>query len=612
MVGAGGIGCELLKNLVMMGFERMEVIDLDTIDLSNLNRQFLFRNEHIGLSKAEVARESVLRFNSRANIVAHHGDVTDARFGPSYVKGFDIVLNALDNLGARRHVNRLCLAAGVPLVESGTGGYLGQVQPIKAGTTECFDCRPKQVPKEYASCTINNTPSKPIHCIVWGKAKFGDYFAIQGAEKEEEIVKEVEEKKQEEKWEDEKIIEEDKRLAAQLQRGFEYWLFHKLFHRDVYYQVRVGEITEKNVWKGRPPPVPLTLLVASGEDGLQGEDAEARHVEGLPDREVWTLRDNARVFLNSVRALKKAKVPLTGFDKDHLDCLNFVTSAANLRCHVFGIPRMSRFDAKAEAGNIIPAIATTNAVIAGMIVLEAIRILEDRLDQCKFTYLLKRPSGKRMLLPVPWDKPNPNCFVCATNCITLEANTSTLTLKEVVDGVLRQQLNMVEPVVLLDNDILYEDGADLEEDEKVHNAKQAAKALKELRMVHNCIVHVEDELQGLTVDITILHCDAIENGTDGDGEEVARKFILKNAGDIKTQKKISLTAEEGDNGAEEGFKKIDDDDDDDLVIVEMGKETQDDEVVAGKRKREQGDTEADPKRRRTSSAAKQEDVVMLD
>lgn len=56
MVGAGGIGCELLKNLVLSGFGEVHIVDLDTIDLSNLNRQFLFRHEHIKKSKALVSQ----------------------------------------------------------------------------------------------------------------------------------------------------------------------------------------------------------------------------------------------------------------------------------------------------------------------------------------------------------------------------------------------------------------------------------------------------------------------------------------------------------------------------------------------------------------------------
>ncbi|KAI4250681.1 MAG: hypothetical protein L6R42_008675 [Xanthoria sp. 1 TBL-2021] len=61
MVGAGGIGCELLKNLALTGFGEIHIVDLDTIDLSNLNRQFLFRHEHIKKSKALVHQSSPFR-----------------------------------------------------------------------------------------------------------------------------------------------------------------------------------------------------------------------------------------------------------------------------------------------------------------------------------------------------------------------------------------------------------------------------------------------------------------------------------------------------------------------------------------------------------------------
>eukprot|EP01138_Halocafeteria_seosinensis_P005742 gb/GECG01005870.1/.p1 GENE.gb/GECG01005870.1/~~gb/GECG01005870.1/.p1 ORF type:complete len:155 (+),score=14.24 gb/GECG01005870.1/:1-465(+) len=111
VIGAGGIGCELLKNLVLSGFQTIEVLDLDTIDVSNLNRQFLFRPEHVGRSKSEVARESALRFNPNVNLIAHHGNVKDQAFGREFVKKFDLVINALDNVSARRHVNRMCLLA---------------------------------------------------------------------------------------------------------------------------------------------------------------------------------------------------------------------------------------------------------------------------------------------------------------------------------------------------------------------------------------------------------------------------------------------------------------------------------------------------------------------
>ena len=114
MVGAGGIGCEILKNLVMMGFKSIELIDLDTIDVSNLNRQFLFRPQHVGQPKANVAAAAVMEFNADVAITAHYANIKDEKFNISYFKSFSIVLNALDNVEARKHVNRMCLAAKVP------------------------------------------------------------------------------------------------------------------------------------------------------------------------------------------------------------------------------------------------------------------------------------------------------------------------------------------------------------------------------------------------------------------------------------------------------------------------------------------------------------------
>ena len=89
VVGAGGIGCELLKNLVLSGFKHIEAIDLDTIDVSNLTRQFLSRKQHVGMSKSQVAREAILAFNPTVKadcVVAHHGNVKAPKFGLDYFK----------------------------------------------------------------------------------------------------------------------------------------------------------------------------------------------------------------------------------------------------------------------------------------------------------------------------------------------------------------------------------------------------------------------------------------------------------------------------------------------------------------------------------------------
>ena len=75
----------------------------------------------------QVARDAVLRFRPNISITPYHANVKESCFNMDFFKEFDVVLNGLDNLDARRHVNRLCLAADVPLVESGTTGFLGQV-----------------------------------------------------------------------------------------------------------------------------------------------------------------------------------------------------------------------------------------------------------------------------------------------------------------------------------------------------------------------------------------------------------------------------------------------------------------------------------------------------
>lgn len=66
----------------------------------------------------------------------------------------------------------MCLVADVPLIESGSAGYVGQVGAILKGKTECYDCTEKAKQKTYPNCTIRNTPSELIHCVVWAKSLF--------------------------------------------------------------------------------------------------------------------------------------------------------------------------------------------------------------------------------------------------------------------------------------------------------------------------------------------------------------------------------------------------------------------------------------------------------
>ncbi len=389
MVGAGGIGCELLKNLVLTGYREVHIVDLDTIDLSNLNRQFLFRQEHIKKSKALVAKEAAQKFNPNVKIVAHHANIKDTQFNVEWFRGFRIVFNALDNLEARRHVNRMCLAADVPLIESGTTGFNGQVQVIKKGVTACYDCTTKEVPKSFPVCTIRSTPSQPIHCIVWGKSYLLN--EIFGASEDQGALDNTE------SIDNAKEIAELKKEAEELRKiresvgtdNFAQMLFEKVFDADINW-LRSME----DMWQSRKPPEPLKYKEVMTR---ASEAIAAKNSILLDDQRAWSLEENLVVFIDSLDRLSKtmaklkkthgtingASQPIITFDKDDIDTLDFVTASANIRSHIFGIDKKSRFDIKQMAGNIIPAIATTNAIVAGLCVLESFKVLKGQYDQAQ-------------------------------------------------------------------------------------------------------------------------------------------------------------------------------------------------------------------------------------
>ncbi|KAF9920250.1 E1 ubiquitin-activating protein uba2 [Linnemannia zychae] len=490
MVGAGGIGCELLKNLVMSGFKNIEVIDLDTIDLSNLNRQFLFQKQHIKKSKAHVARASALAFNPNVNIVSRHQNIKDQEFSVDWFRGFDLVMNALDNLDARRHVNKMCLAANVPLIESGTAGYLGQVTVIQKDVTECFDCQPKETPKTFPVCTIRSTPSTPIHCIVWAKSYlFGLLFG--NAEDDDDETLSKEDNGNEETAKELAALAQEAQalkaiLASSETDGFAKRVFDKVFYTDIQ-RLRSME----DMWKARKPPTPLKYDDIMGiTDELQRAMNDTTLESGtLKDQRVWTLRETVEVFSDSLLKLtKRLKTmretdPETSvqFDKDDSETLDFVTATANLRAHVYGIEEKSRFQVKAMAGNIIPAIATTNAIVAGMMVMLAFKILNKHLSDCKTSYLVYGRHRPQLIVSELLAKPNPKCYICRNSYIGLKIDTAKSTVQDLISLLEENSLQDVE--IQENGRVIYDPDFD----------DNAEKTLASLELLDGKFVDVVDE-----------------------------------------------------------------------------------------------------------------------
>lgn len=443
MVGAGGIGCELLKNLALTGFGQIHAVDLDTIDLSNLNRQFLFRHEHIKRPKAEIAKEAAQKFNPKVEIVAHWSDIKDPKFNVAWFRSFEVVFNALDNFDARRHVNKMCLAADVPLIDSGTTGFNGQVQVIKKGVTACYDCTPKDPPKSFPVCTIRSTPSQPIHCIVWGKSYLLN--EIFGTSEDQSVIDHSADQ------DNANEVEELKREAEALRKireavgsePFAQMLFDKVFKTDVE-RLRSME----DMWKdGRKPPSPLEFAALKE----RSSDALGRTEVILKDgQKIWSLEENFAVFVDSLGRLSKRVVdqkaespsgpePTIEFDKDDEDTLDFVTASANIRSTVFGIEPKSRFDIKQMAGNIIPAIATTNAIVAGLCVLETFKVLRGDYETAKEAFLTPFNPDRRIAPSRP-RPPNPDCPVCSVFQTSVSADLSRATLEDLIEGFIKPEL----------------------------------------------------------------------------------------------------------------------------------------------------------------------------
>ena len=170
VLGAGGLGCELLKNLCLMGFSHVDVIDLDTVELSNLNRQFLFRECNVGESKAIVAARFINGQIPSANVTPHHARIED--MPNEFYAQFHLIIAGLDSIEARRYINAIIHQPDimVPLIDGGTEGWKGHVRVVIPKQTACFECALDTFPAQkttYPLCTLAETPRLPEHCIQW-------------------------------------------------------------------------------------------------------------------------------------------------------------------------------------------------------------------------------------------------------------------------------------------------------------------------------------------------------------------------------------------------------------------------------------------------------------
>ncbi len=460
--------------MALLKVGQIVIVDLDTIDVSNLNRQFLFRPEHVGKPKAEVACEAARRLNPDMKVSFLCENVKN--FDHSFLVNFDIVMSALDNVDARRHLNRICLTAGKPLIEAGSTGYIGQSRVIVKGVTECYDCQKKEAPKVFPVCTIRSAPSTPLHCIQWAKLLYELLF---GTADESSIIK------------DQHIRSDD---------PLDY--LRRLFHDDIQSLASL-----KDKWVHRQAPIPVDLSQVPADQGTK-----LIAILRSKSQEVLPISEYMIMFLSAVEEVLRHRRDLIGklsFSKDDPVSVDFVAAASNLRMFNYHIPLKSRWDIESIAGSIVPAIASTNAIVAG-------------LQSFNLSCAMKGSTGRDLWVRYPQPSgngsivqssnppgPNRDCFICQNTMITVGVRGyGDCSLADLVDLVFKQELSINCPVLIKDGNLIYDD---LEDDEEVRQNYGQSLIFWDF-VTAGQQVQVEDGVTNQTYHVSISEVAILPNG----------------------------------------------------------------------------------------------------
>ena len=188
MIGAGATGCEFLKNFAMMGCcssneeSKFIVTDNDSIEISNLSRQFLFRKLDVGSSKAVSACKSVKLMNRKFNSIGLQKKVseeTEDFFDDKFWLNQDFIIMAVDSTQARKYIDTKVIKFEKCSFDAGTLGTKATSQcivPYKTMTYGDNQSDEDEKPKVIPMCTLRHFPSQITHCIEWSRDVFNDYF----------------------------------------------------------------------------------------------------------------------------------------------------------------------------------------------------------------------------------------------------------------------------------------------------------------------------------------------------------------------------------------------------------------------------------------------------
>ncbi|MHA1992829.1 MAG: HesA/MoeB/ThiF family protein [Candidatus Hodarchaeales archaeon] len=176
IAGIGGLGVEVAKNLTMAGVGHLILVDLDTIEFSNFNRQILFVGAKEGSYKAETAAKKLKEINPYIRIDHYNSALED--LDPVIYQEVDLYVSGLDSINARIELNRRSVHNRKPLIDAGTAAYNGHLYCIIPYNNACLDCDPLQERDldELGACTLVGNPRKPVHCVLQAKLQFEENY----------------------------------------------------------------------------------------------------------------------------------------------------------------------------------------------------------------------------------------------------------------------------------------------------------------------------------------------------------------------------------------------------------------------------------------------------